>query len=76
MKILIIDTAASEGGALTILDEQVKRAEKDSNNNYIFLTSKTIKSTSSNIENISIRKPNWIKRFYFDSLGYKKYIRQ
>ena len=74
--ILIIATAARTGGALSILKKVILDA-KNTTDRYTFLVDPFIMDTldkSTNIEYIGINTKSWIKRIYFDFLGYSKIV--
>ncbi|MFI3165693.1 MAG: glycosyltransferase [Bacillota bacterium] len=76
MKILVYNTAASEGGALTILKMYYDNAKKDKNNNYKFIVSTNCIEKADNIEVEIYSKPkkNWIQRILFDRFDAPKII--
>ena len=77
MKIVIIDFAASEGGALSILKEYYDKAKKDNKNNYIFILSDNYLAETDNIKiKILKKEKNWIGRLIFDYITGKKIIEE
>lgn len=74
MKVLVICTNATEGGALTILRSFIKEAEGDDSNRYIFLTSVNITVKSPNTQILKVKRPGWVRRIYFEFVGCKRYI--
>ena len=49
-KILVVDIAASEGGALSVLEDYYDKAKDDKNNEYVFLLSDNYLKETDNIE--------------------------
>lgn len=75
MKILVVDFAASEGGALTILKEFYEEAKKDKNNTYVFLLSGEYLKSASNIKVvIDGDKKKHFNRLVFDLWFGRKYV--
>lgn len=77
MNIVVVDYAASEGGAMTILKEFYEEAKKDKKNSYVFLLSNNYLKETSNIK-IAIDKTKKIhkNRLLFDLFTGKKIIKQ
>ena len=50
MNILVLDVAASESGALTILKEYYEKAKQDTENHYIFCVSTTELESINNVD--------------------------
>lgn len=67
MKILVVDVAASYGGALSILEEYYSQAIDDSND-WVFMISTPIMKDTKNIQilNFAWVKKSWIHRIFFD----------
>jgi len=77
MKVLVVDFAASEGGALSILKEYYEEILTDKNNDYYFLLSDNYVKEKSNIHIRVLKKyKKWIPRLYFDYFQGKKIIEE
>lgn len=77
MKILVVDFAASEGGALTALGEFYEEAKNDKNNEYVFLLSGNYVKSTNNVKVIvDGSQKKHFKRLKFDLWSGKKYIKQ
>lgn len=79
MNILVLATAATEGGALTILNnlyEDVK--SKDSLDNWFFAVSYSDLKDSENIKILRYQeaKKSWFKRLYFDKFTLDKIVKE
>lgn len=68
MKIMVFDVPAETGGALSVLEEQYKKAKEDKSNEYIFVVSIAKLDTTRNIKILSFPwiKKSWFHRIYFD----------
>lgn len=76
-KVLVIDFAASNGGAMSILYEYYNLAKKDEGNNYIFMLNEYYFPEHKNIKIIILKKyKKWIKRLLFDHFIGKKIIKK
>ena len=75
--ILIINTAATSGGALTVLNMYYQKALEDRKNNYIFVISTPELAENTNIKVLSYpnTKKSWIHRLYFDKITINKIIK-
>ncbi|WP_290062104.1 glycosyltransferase [Paraclostridium bifermentans] len=76
MKIMVFDVPATNGGALTILNQYYKKAIKDRDNEWYFVISTP---NLKNTENVKVLKYPWVKkswihRFYFDKFMAKEII--
>ena len=77
MKILVVDIAASTGGALSVLKDFYEETKKDKNNEYIFLLSDNYLKETSNIKTIILKnEKKWIKRLIFDHINGKKIVKK
>lgn len=77
MKILVVDFAATEGGALSVLKEYYDKAKQDKENEYIFLINDNYIKETKNIKKIILKKEkNWIKRIIFDLFKGKKLVKK
>ena len=77
MKVLVVDIAASTGGALSILKDFYEEIKKDKNNEYIFLLSDNYLKETYNIKTIILKKEKkWIKRLLFDHINGKKIVKR
>lgn len=75
MKVLVVDFAASERGALSILKEYYDEISNDKDNEYYFLLNDYYIEEKSNIHVIKLNKyKNWICRLYFDLFKGRKII--
>lgn len=80
MRTLVFDVAATEGGALTILESYHKKALLDTSNYWVFVISTPILKKTENIEvlNFNWVKKSWFHRLFFDyvtaPLLVKKYM--
>lgn len=77
-KILVIATAAFEGGALTILSQFLDSIPKTDKSNYIILISNKLSNQEafSDFELYKIDTSKWLKRIYYDLYGYRKFIEE
>lgn len=78
MKILVINTAASEGGALSILQDFYRNIKlKDEKNQWFFLLSAPYLEETDNIKTIIVPElKSWSKRILFDLYSHKKILKQ
>ena len=75
MKILFVDFAASNGGALSVLNDYYHKALDDKNNEYIFLLSDYYFEEKDNVKIIIKKKEKrWINRLVFDFFTGKKVV--
>lgn len=66
-KILIIDFAASTGGAISVLNEYYEKAINDLDNQYIFLLNDYYFNETENVKIIILKKQKrWLRRLLFD----------
>lgn len=66
-KIVVVDFAASIGGAMTVLREYYQKAKNDKNNDYIFILSDNYLSETENIKVVNLKRyKKWINRLLFD----------
>ena len=73
--ILVVDIAASTGGALSILRDYYEKAISNFDNEYIFLLSDNYLEETSNVEIVILKKyKKWINRLFFDYIVGKKVI--
>ncbi len=77
MNILVLDVAASESGALTILKEYYEKAKKDIGNQYIFCVSKTDLKSEGNVKILELlwTKKSWFHRLWFEFVTVDKLIK-
>lgn len=80
MNILVIDVAASSGGALTVLEDFLQEVQeyKDKNINWTFLVSTPKLCTAQNIRILSFPwiKKSWIHRLWFDQIVCPNLVRR
>lgn len=77
MKILVVDFAASTGGALSILRDYYEDAKKDKINEYVFLLHDRYIEETENIKIIVLRKQKkWLNRLVFDYISGRKMIKK
>lgn len=78
MKLVVIDTAADSGGALTILRSLHSYASRNEQHEWIFLLSKHHVEEKNNIKVVLIpkAKKNKAGRIFFDLFQGKKYVQQ
>ncbi len=76
MKIIVYDVAASETGALTVLQDYYNRAVSDKDNKYVFIVSIANLSETANVRVISVPKVkrSWIDRIVFEEFHLKKIV--
>ncbi|MDE9563762.1 glycosyltransferase [Xenorhabdus bovienii] len=77
MKILIVATAATENGALKILEQMVNAINKNKKYHLTIILNKKVKLSSDlsrNHQIIYLDTKSWIKRIYFDFYGFNKLI--
>ncbi len=77
MKYLVVDVAAEHGGALSVLNQFVRKFKSDTENEYIVYVSNL---DFEDTENVKFFKAPWVKRskihrMYFDSFFVKKLIK-
>lgn len=76
-KIVINATALDRGGALTILKQFINAVPNDELSYLIFVSSKiTIENRHSNITLVKVDVKSFIKRFFWDAWGLKKYLKR
>ena len=78
MRILVVDVAASGGGALSVLNRYIEEYKLDTENQYLVCVSVLDYEGS---ENVSFVKVPWVKRsyahrLYFDSVYVKRLIKK
>lgn len=78
MVILVLDVAASEGGALSVLRQHYSEFQQDTDNNYILCVSTPELASKGNV---TVLKYPWVKRsplhrLWFELLGVKKLCRE
>lgn len=78
MKILVIDVAAENGGALTILEQHIAEFEKDKENEYVVLLSKPKYCDRDNVRFLNFE---WVKRsslhrLFFDYVYIRTILRK
>lgn len=78
MKVLVVDVAAQEGGALSILKQFIDKFKEDSENQYIVCLSVPRFENLANVEFINFTwvKRSYLHRLYFDSIYIKKLIKK
>lgn len=78
MNILVIDVAASESGAVTILKDYHKKYSEDKDNRYFFCVSTVELNDTENITVLPFRwvKKSWIHRLWFDYIVSGKLIKK
>lgn len=77
MNILVLDVAAKETGAKTVLNEYFNRFNEDHNNNYFFCLSTIKLDNSSNVTvlNYPWVADNWFKRLIFEMFTIRKIVK-
>ena len=76
MVILVVDFAASSGGALSILKEYYEKALKDKSNQYYFIISNDYIEEKNNVKTIILKeRKGWLKRLLFDYYNGKKIVK-
>ncbi|WP_427113986.1 glycosyltransferase [Megasphaera sueciensis] len=77
MNILVYDVAASEGGALSILQEYYSKCSKDQSNHYYFVISTPMLENTNNITVLRFPdiKKSWLHRIFFDIFKIRKIIK-
>ncbi|MDD4157065.1 MAG: glycosyltransferase [Candidatus Cloacimonetes bacterium] len=75
---LVVDVAASSGGALTILNMYYKKALEDMNNQYVFVISTPELADRDNVKVIRMPwvKKTWLHRIHFDKRTINKLIEE
>lgn len=78
MKFLVVDVAASGGGALSVLNRYIEEYKKDSENQYVVCVSGLDYPDTDNVKFIKIPwvKRSYLHRMYFDSVQIKKLIKK
>ncbi|MEG2813868.1 MAG: glycosyltransferase [Oscillospiraceae bacterium] len=78
MNILVLDVAATESGALIILNEYYQLFSKEHKNNYFFCVSTPSLEDTDNIKVLSFPwvKKSWFHRLWFDNHTCKKIIKE
>ncbi len=78
MNILVVDVAASESGAVTILKEYYNKYAKDKDNKYFFCVSTVELENTDNIEVLSFAwvKKSWFHRLWFEHVLCPKLIKK
>lgn len=77
MKILVVDFAASTGGAMTVLKEYYNKIKDDKKNEYVFLLSDHYIEATDNIKIILVPQyKKWLKRLYFDYFVGKHFVKK
>jgi len=76
-KVLIIATAAHEGGALTILKQFLNNIDASNKVNYIILASSKLKGSGEflGFDVVYVDTSRWIKRIYYDLIGFEKLVK-
>lgn len=75
--IIVNATALVSSGALTILNQFLEHALKDSNHNYICFIHENVKKESmGNLSIIHVKKKNFCQRVIWDLYGLKRYIKK
>lgn len=77
MNILVLDVAASESGALTILKEYYEKAKRDLNNQYLFCVSTTELESMGNVKILTLpwTKKSWLHRLWFELVTVNKIVK-
>lgn len=76
MKVLVIDFAATSGGAQSIVTDFYESIKNDNENEYYFLLSQAFIKETKNIKLILTNKMNWFQRLYFDYYSSKKIVKE
>ncbi|MBT3319422.1 MAG: glycosyltransferase [Clostridia bacterium] len=78
MNILVVDVAASESGALSILNQYFDELQSDTANQYFFCVSTPKLTDSGNITVLKFKwvKKSWLHRLYFDYATARKLIKK
>ena len=75
-KVLVVDFAACEGGALSVLKDYYNQVKNDKNNFYYFLLNDYYFDETDNIKIIVLKKyKRRINRLYFDYIVGRKYVK-
>ncbi len=69
-------TALDEGGALTILNQFVKNLEGRSGKYVVFVSDRLSFMNSKSVTFIKVDMKSWLKRIYWDSFGFARYLRK
>lgn len=77
-RILVLDVAANEGGALSVLNEYHKQLRQDKENAYVFCVSLPELEEA---DNLTVRrfpwvKKSWLHRLWFEHVTVKRLMRQ
>lgn len=77
MNILVLDVAASESGALTILKEYYEKAKRDLDNQYLFCVSTTELESVGNVKVLTLpwTKKSWLHRLWFELVTVNKIVK-
>lgn len=77
-RILVVDVAAHEGGALSILQQYYQMAVADTDNTYVFCVSLPELSDSDHIKVLRFPwvKKGWLYRLWFDHVTIQKILKQ
>lgn len=77
-KILIIATAAHEGGALIILKQFLNSVDVSYRSRFLILASNKLKDSGEflGFDVVYVDTSKWIKRIYYDLLGFEKLTKQ
>lgn len=78
MKTLVYDVAASESGALSILEEFYDKYRKDKENQYVFVISTPELESTDNIQVLRYPwiKKSWLHRWWFDHFYAPKIVKE
>ncbi|UNK62860.1 glycosyltransferase [Buttiauxella ferragutiae] len=78
MKIIIIATAAVEGGALSVLNDLVGYIKRDNNFYIVYINEKALNKLPQidNVEYRIVDTKTLYKRFYFDFYGFNNFVKQ
>lgn len=77
-RILVVDVAAHEGGALSILQQYFTAAAADTGNRYLFCVSLPTLAGNANVEvqRFPWVKKSWLHRLWFDHVTIQKVLRR
>lgn len=78
MNIAVLDVAAGNGGAASVLKYFYEQHRQDKNNHYIYLLSTYHLDETENITVVNVPwvKRGWGSRLYFDFFGVNRYLKQ
>ena len=78
MNIAVVDVAARNGGAISVLKYFYEQHRQDKNNHYVYLLSTYHLDETENITvvNVPWLKRGWGSRLYFDFFGVNRYLKQ